>query len=128
MVFKGITAVEVNQMIEIIGKGLLAGLGIAYVTKEKVMEATRELVEQGKLSKAEAEALASELVDEGRRQRQAMEEKVDELIRRGFDRLDIGSKKAFVDMEKRLENMENRLKMVEDRLGPLADRGEPVEP
>lgn len=114
-------------MLDLIRKGMLAGLGIAYITKEKVMEATRDLVEKGKLSRDEAENLANELIDEGDRQRQEIEEKIDELVRRGFDRLDIASKKAFVDMADRLANVEKRLRMVEDRLGPAPEKGEPVE-
>lgn len=114
-------------MLDLIRKGMLAGLGIAYITKEKVMEATRELVEKGKLSRDEAESLANELIDEGSRQRLEIEEKIDELIKHGFDRLDIASKKAFVDLEHRVGNVEKRLGMVEDRLGPAPEKGEPVE-
>ena len=114
-------------MLDLIRKGMLAGLGIAYITKERVIEATRDLVEKGKLSRDEAEELANELIDEGSRQRQEIEDKIEELIRRGFDRLDIGSKKAFVDLEHRLENMEKRLSIIEDRLGPIPVKGEPVE-
>ncbi|MEJ2032899.1 MAG: hypothetical protein P8Y63_07660 [Deltaproteobacteria bacterium] len=105
-------------MIELIQKGLLASLGIAFVTRDKVLEATRELVEKGKLSRAEAETLVNELVGEGRRQQKELEVKVDELLRQGLDRLDIGSKRAFADLEQRLDNVEKRLTMVEDRLGP----------
>lgn len=114
-------------MLDLIRKGMLAGLGFAYITKEKVMEATRDLVEKGKLSRSDAEALANELIDEGSRQQQEIEEKIEELIRRGFDRLDIGSKKAFVELEHRMDNAEKRLSMVEDRLGPAPGEGEPVE-
>jgi polyhydroxyalkanoate synthesis regulator phasin len=114
-------------MLDMIRKGILAGLGFAYITKEKVMEATRELVEKGKLSRDEAETLANELVDEGSRQRLEIEAKIEELIRRGFDQLDIGSKKAFVDLEQRLGNVEKRLHMVEDRLGAETETGEPLE-
>lgn len=114
-------------MLDLLRKGMLAGLGIAYITKEKVMEATRELVEKGKLSKADAETLANELIDEGCRQRLEIEEKIDELVRSGFDRLDIASKKAFIDLEHRLENVEKRMGIVEDRLGPVPQKGEPVE-
>jgi len=116
-----------ENMLDLIRKGMLAGLGIAYITKEKVMEATRELVEKGKLSRAEAEALANDLIDEGGRQRQEIEEKIEDLVRRGFDRLDIGSKKAFVDVERRLENVEKRLDMVEDQLGSVPGKEAPVE-
>lgn len=114
-------------MLDLIRKGMLAGLGIAYITKEKVMEATRDLVEKGKLSRAEAEALANELIDEGGRQRQEIEERIEELIRRGFDRLDIASQKAFIDLEHRLGNVEKRMRIVEDRLGPAPEKGAPVE-
>jgi polyhydroxyalkanoate synthesis regulator phasin len=50
-------------LIEMIRKSLLASLGAAVVTKEKVEEATKRLVEDGKISRDEAEKLANDLVD-----------------------------------------------------------------
>lgn len=111
-------------MLEVIRKSLLAGLGLAVVTREKVMEATRELVEKGKLTREEAEALAGDLLDEGKKQWQEMQDKIDAMIRQGLERMDIGSRKEFVDLQERVMNAEKRLAIMEDRLTAVEKKGE----
>ncbi|MBW1800047.1 MAG: hypothetical protein JRJ85_04880 [Deltaproteobacteria bacterium] len=49
-------------MFELIKKSLLASLGAAVVTKEKVEKVTRKLVDEGKISKDEAEKLSQDLL------------------------------------------------------------------
>lgn len=63
-------------MINAIKKTLLAGLGAAVVTKEKVEAGLEELVSQGKLSAADARAFARKVTREGRREFEALSEDV----------------------------------------------------
>ncbi len=55
-------------MIETFKKTLLAGLGAAVVTKEKVQAGLDDFVKQGKISTADARALAEKIAAEGRRE------------------------------------------------------------
>jgi polyhydroxyalkanoate synthesis regulator phasin len=96
-------------MLEMIRKSLLATLGAAVVTKEKVEEATRIWVDEGKISRSEAERLAEDLVESGQHQWQEIQTRVSETVRRGLDTLDIGSKKEFRDLQARVEELERRL-------------------
>lgn len=96
-------------MLEMIRKSLLATLGAAVVTKEKVEEATRSWVEEGKISRSEAERLSEDLVESGQHQWQEIQTRVSEMVRKGLDTLDIGSKKEFRDLQARVEELERRL-------------------
>ncbi len=96
-------------MLEMIRKSLLATLGAAVVTKEKVEEATRSWVEEGKISRSEAERLSDDLVESGQHQWQEIQTRVSEMVRKGLDTLDIGSKKEFRDLQARVEELERRL-------------------
>jgi len=96
-------------MLEMIRKSLLATLGAAVVTKEKVEEATRSWVEEGKISRSEAERLAEDLVESGQHQWQEIQTRVSDMVRKGLDTLDIGSKKEFRDLKARVEELERRL-------------------
>ena len=51
-------------MIDLVKKTMLAGIGLAVVTKDKVLESLDELVEKGKLTKEEAVAMSEKIVDE----------------------------------------------------------------
>ena len=55
-------------MIDALKKTLLAGVGAAIVTKEKVEVALSDLVNQGKLSASDAKALAEKIAADGRRE------------------------------------------------------------
>ena len=52
-------------MLETLKKGMLAGLGAAVLTRDKILESTRKLVEEGKLSSEDAEKLTEELIKSG---------------------------------------------------------------
>ena len=96
-------------MFEMIRKSLLASLGAAVVTKEKVEQATRRWVDEGKISKEEADKLAQELVDSGQRQWEDIQTKITDTVRKGLDTFDIGSKDEFRELKERVENLEKRL-------------------
>jgi len=55
-------------MIESIKKTLLAGLGAAVVTKDQVQAGLEEFVKQGKVTAADARAMAEKIAEEGRRE------------------------------------------------------------
>ncbi len=55
-------------MLELMKKGLMAGIGAVVLTTEKVQETVRKLVEEGKISTEEGEKLAQELVKTGQHQ------------------------------------------------------------
>ena len=106
-------------MLDILHKGLLTGLGITLVTREKIMEATRDLVEEGKITADEAENLANDLLDEGHRHWTELQDKIMAGVRSGFETLDIGSHKDFRELRERFDNLEKRFTLLEDRLPPV---------
>jgi polyhydroxyalkanoate synthesis regulator phasin len=55
-------------MIETFKKTLLAGLGAAVVTKEKVQASLEDFVRQGKVTAADAQGMAERIAGEGRRE------------------------------------------------------------
>ena len=101
-------------MLELLKKSLLASLGAAVITKEKVNEATRHLVEQGKLSKEEADKLAHDLVEGGKRQWEEIQNKLAEVAKKTLENLDLVKKTEFQQLVERVENLEKRLTLLED--------------
>lgn len=107
-------------MLDILQKGLLTGLGVAVVTREKIMAATSSLVKEGKISTEDAEKLAGELFDAGQKQWQEIQGKVAGTVRGGLETMDIGSHKEIRELRERLDNLEQRLTLMEDRLPAVA--------
>ena len=63
-------------MFEIFKKSLFAGLGLVVVTKTKLESVMDRLVEEGKMSRDEAEKMARELLESGEKQWTDFEEKL----------------------------------------------------
>jgi polyhydroxyalkanoate synthesis regulator phasin len=93
-------------MIDAIKKTLLAGVGAAVITKEKVEVLLDELVAQGKLSATEARTLARRLARDGKREFADLSEdvsvKLADLVKRSAG-----------EAQTRLKDFEARLRRVE---------------
>jgi polyhydroxyalkanoate synthesis regulator phasin len=95
-------------MIDSLKNTLLAGLGAASYTKEKVEDIFKDLVEKGKVSKEEAENYLSRLSTDAREQfdktsREACE-KLQDLLRKG----PFATVSDLKKLEERIEALENR--------------------
>ncbi len=95
-------------MIDTIKKTLLAGIGAAVVTKEKVEASLNDLVKQGKVSAADARAMAEKIAQEGRAEYEVMSKQLGERIRELLAR----------DTEK----LQARLAALEGRVGELEQK------
>jgi polyhydroxyalkanoate synthesis regulator phasin len=71
-------------MIDVIKKTLLAGVGAVVITKDKVEAALGEFVQQGKVSSAEARAMADKIADQGRREFETLSHELNEKLREAF--------------------------------------------
>jgi polyhydroxyalkanoate synthesis regulator phasin len=107
-------------MIDLIRKTVLAGIGVAVLTAEKVHEVTHRFVEEGKISTEEAEKLADELAKAGERQLDEMSGKMSDTIRKGLDSIELVRRKDFDALLVRVEAIEKKLG-IEPPEAPAAD-------
>ncbi len=102
-------------MLDIIKKTLYAGIGATVTTKEHVQKMLHELVEQGKLTRQEAEKMADKIVEESRREFESTTQEVNSAIRDWWQREKPVS-------EEELQKLESRVKSLEVKLGNLAKK------
>ena len=93
-------------MIDIIRKTLLAGVGAAVVTREKMESALGEFVRQGKVSSTEAREMAGRIADEGRREFDRMTGELDERLRTLMDGVDGRAQRRLDALEARVAALE----------------------
>ena len=93
----------------------LTGLGAAMLTKDKVLELTKHLVEQGKLSRAEAERMAEDLVVESRRQARNLGEMLEQGVGKAVEALNLASRSELQALEARVTNLEQSLILLQAR-------------
>jgi polyhydroxyalkanoate synthesis regulator phasin len=93
-------------MMDVIKKTLLAGVGAAVITKEKVETALDEFVKQGKVSSNEARAMAEKIATDGRREFESMSKDLSEMLRERFAREDKKAQDRINALEARVAALE----------------------
>ena len=93
-------------MIDSLKKTLLAGVGAAVVSKEKVEAVLGDLVRQGKVSSAEAKEVAEKLVSEGRREAEALSQELGEKLKGAFAGIDQRAQQRLDALEARVAALE----------------------
>jgi polyhydroxyalkanoate synthesis regulator phasin len=101
-------------MLELLKKGMFAGIGAALLTRDKIREATRMLVEEGRLSSEEAEKLTEDLVNSGEREWEEINSKFQSSFKKISKNLEVVRKKDFEDLKARVELLEQRLSLLEE--------------
>ncbi|MDO8543735.1 MAG: hypothetical protein Q7S40_25110 [Opitutaceae bacterium] len=93
-------------MMDVIKKTLLAGVGAAVITKDRVEAALDEFVRQGKVSASDARAMADKIATDGRREFENLSRELNERIR---ERLSGADRK----MQERVDALEARIAALE---------------
>jgi polyhydroxyalkanoate synthesis regulator phasin len=93
-------------MIDAIKKAMLAGVGAAVITAEKVEEALSEWVEKGRLSADEAKEMAKRIADEGKVEFEKTSREVQQAVKELLEKAGVGQKDRIDALEKRLLALE----------------------
>ena len=100
-------------MFEIFKKSLFAGLGLAVVTKTKLEKVLEKLVEEGKMSREEAEKMGQELLESGEKQWDDFETKLKETVKGFLENMDLSKASDLKKLEKKVKAIDMRLKALE---------------
>lgn len=93
-------------MIDSIKKAMLAGVGAAVITAEKVEEALSEWVQKGKISADEAKAMASRVAEQGRVEFESASRDMQKAIKELLEKAGVGQKDRIDALERRLLALE----------------------
>lgn len=89
-----------------IHKMFLVGMGLAAMTKEKIDEHIKELVEKGKLTEKEGREMADEMLKKSKQTAEDLEKQVEKLVQRALGKLQVPSKKEVEELAARIEKLE----------------------
>lgn len=102
-------------MIDLLKKTLLAGVGAAVVTKDKIESALDDFVRQGKVNAGDARIMAEKIAEQGRREFDDLAAQLSGKLKESFARNDEAT-------QKRLAELEARVKVLEAKLAEAATR------
>ncbi len=92
-------------MNEIIKKTLLTGLGLAFLTKEKINELTKEFVEKGKLSQQEGEKLYNDLLAKAEESKEDVKKQIEDITTETMKKMNLATRDEIVALEKRVQDL-----------------------
>ena len=95
-------------MFELIKKTMLAGVGLAAVTKDKVEELARELTEKGEMSEKEGKELMDQLLKKSEQARKDLETKVEDTVRKVLEKMAVATKEDIDSLSERIKNLEQK--------------------
>ena len=93
-------------MLDSIHKMFLAGVGFAAMTKDKIDEHIKELVEKGKLTEKEGREIADDMLEKSKQAKEDLEKQVEKLVQQTLGTLQIPSKKEVEELAARIEKLE----------------------
>lgn len=96
-------------MIDLLKKTLLAGVGAAVVTKDKIEASLDEFVRQGKVNAADARIMAEKIAEQGRKEFDDLANDLNTRIASMFDRNNAETRVRIAALEERVRILETRL-------------------
>ena len=81
---------------------MFTGLGLAYMTKEKIEERSKDLIEKWKLSEKEGKDLVDELKKKSEEAKTNAQQQVEKLVSKTIEKMNIASKEDLEKLEKKL--------------------------
>jgi polyhydroxyalkanoate synthesis regulator phasin len=79
-------------MIDLVKKTLLAGVGVAALTKDKVEELARDFVEKGKMTEQEGRVLVEELLVKSDEARSDLQQQIERSLATALEKMDLARK------------------------------------
>jgi len=97
-------------MLDLLKKTAYAGLGLAFMTQEKVRDVARDLSQKAKLSEDEGRRFAEELNEKAKEARDQFESRVAKAVESALAKMRIPTTDNLAAIEARLAAVEEALK------------------
>jgi len=95
-------------MFDIIKKTMLTGVGLAAMTRDKIEELAKGLIETGEMSEEEGKELIAELQKKSKQAREDLETKVKDMVQKALKKTDVATKKDIARLEKKIKHIEQK--------------------
>jgi polyhydroxyalkanoate synthesis regulator phasin len=96
-------------MFDILRKALLAGVGVTYLTKDKIEEIGKKIAQDAKVSEAEARKFVNELVKKSLEAKGSLEKTVAEKIQTAVHAMNLPTRKDVDELKSKIAKLEAKL-------------------
>lgn len=92
-------------MFDLIKKTMFTGLGLAFLTKEKIAELSKEVIEKGKLSEKEGKEFVDELSRKAEDARKEVRGQIEKAVKDTLKTLNLATRDDLVKLEKQIKQL-----------------------
>jgi polyhydroxyalkanoate synthesis regulator phasin len=85
---------------------LYAGVGAAFLTKEKIEELNGELIEKGKLTREEGKQFVDDLIKRSEKAKDELELWISKRVEDRVNQLDLATKDEVADLKRQVEELQ----------------------
>lgn len=96
-------------MIELIKKAVLTGVGIASLTKDKIEDLGKELIEKGKLSEQEGDKFIQEMLGRAEESRETMKKQTETLVQNTIAKMKLARVEDIDSLKEEIERLREEL-------------------
>lgn len=104
-------------MIDVIKKAVLTGIGIASLTKDKIEDLAKDLVDKGKMSEQEGEKLVQEMLSRAEESRQTMKKQTETLVQNTIDKMHLARMEDIDLLKKEIELLREEISSLQKSAG-----------
>ena len=90
-------------------KAVLAGIGVASLTMEKVEELSKDLIDKGKLSEQEGEKFLQEMQKRAEESREALKQQTDRLVESAIGRMQLAKTSDLEKLQAEIEGLRKEI-------------------
>jgi polyhydroxyalkanoate synthesis regulator phasin len=96
------------MLFESLRKTLYAGVGMAFMTRDKIEDLARKLAEESKLNEADVKKFIDELLKKSEETKAAFDGAIDKGVTAALERLDLARNRDLKALEARVKALESR--------------------
>lgn len=102
-------------MIDLIKKAVLTGVGVAALTKEKVEELSKEIVEKTKMSEEEGEKFIKEMLGRAQESKDALKKQTDQIIQKTLSQTKFAKSDEIELLRSEIEKLRSEIEELKER-------------
>ena len=105
-----------STMADVLRRGLLAGIGIFSLSKERAEELVDELVKRGEVSKEEKAKVVKELVDKAEVRSKELAKKIDVQVKNTMTKMKKTSDEEIKTLQEKIDQLATQVEELQDKL------------
>jgi polyhydroxyalkanoate synthesis regulator phasin len=104
-------------MIDLIKKAVLTGIGVAALTRDKVEEFSKELIDKGKLSEQEGEKFLQDMQKRAEESRDALKNQTDKFVESALNRMQLAKSSDLEKLQVEIEALRKEIEALRNKEG-----------